>query len=129
MSNIVEQNELLLRIMDWNEERGNTKYNPKLEYDMLKEELTEYLSGIIEGDIVEQADAIGDLIFVATGSLFKLVHNDPAKVLKIIDIITTANQQKTGEKDANGKVIKPKGFVEPQKQIHKLLEEDIERWK
>ena len=55
-------------------------------------------------------DALGDLIFIASGSIGKL-EADPAQVL---NTICDANDQKGIKKDSDGKIIKDTNtFVEP----------------
>lgn len=67
------------------------------------------LSDFTQEQIADMADAYGDLIFIAVGSIFKLGY-DPEKVLKAI---CDANDKKGNKKDADGKIIKDSTFVEP----------------
>jgi len=108
-------------IMNWNIDRDNTDYNTSLEYSMLEEELEEYSDAITTTDIVAQADALGDLIAVATGSLLKLCNGDKDKVYGIMLAITAANNTKSSTKNAQGKITKPKDFVGPEDMIERVL--------
>lgn len=69
---------------------------------------------------VHQADALADTIFVAVGSLFKLT-GDVQKTFDILQAVTDANAEKGSDKDANGKVIKPAGFIPPEDRIRDIL--------
>lgn len=113
--NIIEE------IQQWNCDRGNYTYNNKLEYAMLDEEVEEYLEACLEGDLVAQADALADTIFVAVGSLFKLCGNDRVKFDDIMIAVTSANNLKGKTKSTEGKVTKPEGFEGPEKMIAKVL--------
>lgn len=64
------------------------------------------LSAITKSDL---ADAYGDQIFIAIGSIFKL-GLDPYEVLKRICV---HNDAKGSKKDKDGKILKDKTFVEP----------------
>lgn len=55
-------------------------------------------------------DAIGDIIFIAIGTIYKLGY-DPVDVLTII---CDHNDTKGSLKDADGKIIKDESFVEPE---------------
>ena len=55
-------------IQNWNDERDNNTYNRFLEGEMIEEELTEYAIACMEPrNIVDEADALADIIFVAVG--------------------------------------------------------------
>jgi predicted HAD superfamily Cof-like phosphohydrolase len=114
-------NNVLEEIMNWNEERGNTTYSCVREGSMIQEELEELGAAYRGGDIVDEADALGDIIFVAVGSLYKLCGGDKDKVYDILLAITAANNLKSSTKDSNGKITKPKDFVGPEEMIRKVL--------
>jgi len=113
MHNLVED------IYQWNNERGliNKRFDLDLEYDMLKEELIELL---VAEDKVEVADALGDIIFVALGSLIKLTKSEQ-KVNDIMLAITAANNQKQQEVSGIGKILKPDNFIGPEEMIGRIL--------
>ena len=111
---------VLDEMMDWNIVRDNLRYSPSLEYSMLDEELNEYMEAGITGDTVGQADALGDLIVVATGGLIKLCGGDKQKVSDILLAITAANNLKPEEK-VNGKIIKGDKYVAPEPMIESIL--------
>lgn len=91
----------------------------------LTEELEEYLSAVEEKDIVGQADALIDLIYVALGSAYLMglehVWTD------LWDEVQKANMKKvraTNTKESKRgslhDVVKPDGWVGPD--LHKFLE-------
>jgi predicted HAD superfamily Cof-like phosphohydrolase len=107
-------------ICDWNAIRGNTEYYPVLEGGMLDEELDEFLDAYNNNDIVEQADALADIIFVAVGALYKLTGADETKVLDILHAVTEANNLKPKDR-VDGKIIKGADYKEPQPKIAEIL--------
>ena len=114
--------DIIREIQEWNDERGNYTYDRYLEGEMLEEELGEYaLASMMPNDLVDEADALADIIFVAVGSLYKLCGNDKIKFDSIMTAVTACNNLKGKTKDANGKVSKPEGFEGPEKMIAKVL--------
>jgi len=105
----------------WNIERSNLRYSPSLEYSMLDEEVEEYMEAGISGDIVGQADALADTAVVAIGGLVKLCDGDIEKVQDILLAVTAANNTKSTEKNEDGKIVKPEGFVGPEGMIEDIL--------
>lgn len=76
---------------------------------------------LLQQDIlVDEADGLGDTIFVAYGGLFKLTNGDTSKVVRIMEAIVRANNKK-GRDKVDGKIIKPKDFVGPEEEIRKIL--------
>ena len=111
---------ILTEIMDWNEDRGNTAYSCIREGAMIEEELHELGDAYRNGTIVDEADAIADIIFVAVGSLYKLTGSK-RKTKDILMVVTAANNLKTQAKDKDGKIVKPEGFVGPEGMIEEIL--------
>jgi predicted HAD superfamily Cof-like phosphohydrolase len=112
--------DVIQNIYEWNKDKGlvDKTFDLDLEYEMLKEELIEL---IIAQDKVEVADALGDIIFVAIGSLSKLTK-DEQKVRDIMDAICAANDQKKQEVNGMGKILKPENFVGPEDVIKRVLD-------
>lgn len=71
---------------------------------------------------VNEADALADLIFVATGSLYKLANGNEDAVRMILSYVIEANEAK-GSATSDGKIIKPEGFVGPEDKIRGILYE------
>lgn len=114
-------NDWVQEVQMWNEERDNMSYSPVLEGSMLDEEVGELLEAYNNDDLVGQADALGDVIVVAVGGLFKLVGGDVNKFNDIMLAITAANNTKSSTKNEVGKITKPSNFVGPEAMIEKIL--------
>jgi len=114
-------NDFIEEVQQWNNDRGNYTYNNRLEYGMLQEELDEYFEACMKDDIVDQADALADILVVAVGSLYKLCGNDRVKFNDILLAVTAANNTKGKTKNAEGKITKPDNFVGPEDMIAKVL--------
>lgn len=91
-------------------------------FEYMAEELQEFIDAT---DLVDQADAMIDLIYLATGTLVELgIKPEP-----LFDIVQNANMSKLWEDGKarlhpdTGKVIKPPTFVRPEP----LLQAEIER--
>lgn len=89
-------------------------------YEYMQEELTEFL---FAKTVVDQADAMIDLIYLAIGTLVEL----GVKPEKLFEIVHNANMSKlwpdgkVHTNPENGKIIKPPTFVRPEP----LLEAEI----
>lgn len=87
-----------------------------LEFNMLNEELNEYFTACQEGDLVEIADAIGDMLYLIIGTAYK--HGLDAEELgKVMNEIHRSNMSKLHNgrvvKNSVGKVVKPDTFSPP----------------
>ncbi len=95
----------------------------QLRYDLIKEENEEYLEACKNGDIVEIADALGDILYIAFGTLLK--HGLQYKIDEVFDEIHRSNMSKL-DKDGkpifreDGKVLKSELYFRPD--IKKILE-------
>lgn len=90
------------------------------------EEINEFLEAAEEGDIVEQADAMIDVIYFALGTLVEM----GIKPDKLFDIVQYANMSKLWEDgkphyNEMGKVIKPSTWEDP----HEKLKDAIDSMK
>ena len=117
--------EWVQEVQDWNAVRDNLRYTSSLEYAMLDEELEEFMEAAITGDKVGEADALADILVVATGALFKLCEGDPYKFDDIMLAVTAANNTKSSEKNEQGKITKPADFVGPESMIEGILGDKI----
>jgi len=101
------------KIIKWNESRNNVNFDVISEYQMLNEELTEFLTAHNEENEHEMVDALCDIIVVATGGLYKLGY-DPNKAMdEVIKHISSREQdpiqkQQWEENGAEGKWLKRK---------------------
>ena len=71
-----------------------------LRYKLMREENEEYLEAAKNGDIVEIADALGDMLYILCGTILK--HGLQDKIADVFQEIQRSNMSKL---DANGKPI------------------------
>lgn len=103
--------------------RKMEKKRAKKRYAWMLEEINEFLEAVDEGDIVEQADAMIDVIYFALGTLVEM----GIKPDKLFDIVQYANMSKLWEDgkphyNENGKVIKPTTWVDPHEKLKEVIE-------
>ena len=97
-----------------------------LRFDLMKEENEEYLEAVLENDLVEVADALGDQLYILCGTI--LSHGMQHIIERVFDEIQRSNMSKldsNGKPIINGKngildgsrplgkVLKSKGYSEP----------------
>ena len=69
-----------------------------LRYKLMREENEEYLEAANEGDLVEVADALGDMLYILCGTI--LEHGMQYKIEEVFNEIQRSNMSKLG---ADGK--------------------------
>ena len=94
-----------------------------LRYNLLKEENEEYLEACKEGNIVEIADALGDILYILCGTILK--HGLQDKIEEVFKEIQASNMSKLDENGKpiyreDGKVLKGSLYFKPN--IAKILE-------
>ncbi|MBI9042599.1 nucleoside triphosphate pyrophosphohydrolase family protein [Lutibacter sp.] len=72
----------------------------QLRFDLMAEENEEYLEAAKNNDIVEVADALGDMLYILCGTI--LEHGMQHKIEEVFNEIQRSNMSKLG---ANGKPI------------------------
>ncbi|HEY0976527.1 MAG TPA: nucleoside triphosphate pyrophosphohydrolase family protein [Flavobacteriales bacterium] len=72
----------------------------QLRYTLMREENEEYLEAANKGDLVEVADALGDMLYILCGTILK--HGLEHKIGEVFQEIQRSNMSKL---DANGKPI------------------------
>ncbi len=72
----------------------------KLRFDLMAEENEEYLEAAKENDLIEVADALGDMLYILCGTI--LEHGMHHKIEEVFNEIQRSNMSKLG---ANGKPI------------------------
>lgn len=93
-----------------------------LRFNLMKEENEEYLEAANNNDIVEVADALGDMLYILCGTIIE--HGMQHKIEEVFDEIQSSNMSKLGE-DGNpiyredGKVLKGPNYFKPN--IDKIL--------
>jgi predicted HAD superfamily Cof-like phosphohydrolase len=103
-------------------ELPNDPEERQLRIKLLEEEFNEYLAGEVKDDIVEIADALADIIYIACGTavsygipldkVFEEVHR--SNMAKLVDGKVLRRE--------DGKIQKPEGWTPPN--IEKILEEN-----
>lgn len=71
-----------------------------LRYKLMREENEEYLDAASQGDMVEVADALGDMLYILCGTIIS--HGMQHKIEDVFNEIHRSNMSKLG---ANGKPI------------------------
>lgn len=88
----------------------------ELRFNLMKEENEEYLEAVQNKDIVEIADALGDMLYILCGTI--LEHGLQHKIEEIFDEIQRSNMSKLGEDGKpiyreDGKVMKGPNYFKP----------------
>jgi predicted HAD superfamily Cof-like phosphohydrolase len=87
-----------------------------LRFELMKEENEEYLDAVKNNDIVEIADALGDMLYILCGTI--LEHGLQDKIEAVFDEIQRSNMSKLGEDGKpiyreDGKVMKGPNYFKP----------------
>ncbi len=93
---------------------GTQKNN--LRFELMKEENEEYLEAVRNNDLVEIADALGDMLYILCGTI--LEHGLQNKIEAVFDEIQRSNMSKLGEDGKpiyreDGKVMKGPNYFKP----------------
>jgi predicted HAD superfamily Cof-like phosphohydrolase len=92
------------------------KEQPILRFNLMTEENEEYLEAALNNNIVEVADALGDMLYILCGTI--LDHGLQHKIEEIFDEIHKSNMSKLGTDGKplyreDGKVMKGPNFLKP----------------
>jgi predicted HAD superfamily Cof-like phosphohydrolase len=87
-----------------------------LRYNLMKEENEEYLEAAKNGDAVEIADAVGDMLYILCGTIIS--HGLQHKIEAVFDEIQRSNMSKLGADGKpiyreDGKVLKGPDYFKP----------------
>lgn len=87
-----------------------------LRFNLMKEENEEYLEAVQNNDIIEIADALGDMLYILCGTI--LEHGLQHKIEEVFDEIQRSNMSKLGEDGKpiyreDGKVMKGPNYFKP----------------
>ncbi|WP_313807052.1 nucleoside triphosphate pyrophosphohydrolase family protein [Flavobacterium sp.] len=87
-----------------------------LRFNLMKEENEEYLEAVQNNDVVEIADALGDMLYILCGTI--LEHGLQHKIEEVFDEIQRSNMSKLGEDGKpiyreDGKVMKGPNYFKP----------------
>ncbi len=88
----------------------------KLRYNLMAEENDEYLEAAQDNDLVEVADALGDMLYILCGTI--LEHGMQYKIEEVFNEIQKSNMSKLGADGKpiyreDGKVMKGPNYFEP----------------
>ena len=92
------------------------KLKNELRFNLMKEENEEYLEAVENNDIVEIADALGDMLYILCGTI--LEHGLQHKIEEVFDEIQRSNMSKLGSYGKHiyredGKVMKGPNYFKP----------------
>ncbi len=101
-----------------------TEQKLKLRFDLMTEENEEYLEAAKNDDLVEVADALGDMLYILCGTI--LEHGMQYKIEEVFNEIQRSNMSKLGANGKpiyreDGKVMKGPNYFKPN--ILKILEQ------
>lgn len=87
-----------------------------LRFNLMDEENREYLEAANRGDLVEVADALGDMLYILCGTI--LEHGMQAKIEEVFEEIQRSNMSKLGNDGKpvyreDGKVLKGPNYFRP----------------
>lgn len=93
-----------------------------LRYKLMREENEEYLEAANADDLVEVADALGDMLYILCGTIIE--HGLQHKIDEVFDEIQRSNMSKLGQDGEpiyreDGKVLKGPDYFKPD--ISKIL--------
>jgi predicted HAD superfamily Cof-like phosphohydrolase len=87
-----------------------------LRYNLMKEENEEYIDAANNNDLVEVADALGDMLYILCGTIIE--HGLQYKIEEVFDEIQRSNMSKLGKDGQpiyreDGKVLKGPNYFKP----------------
>ena len=96
----------------------------KLRFDLMKEENLEYFEAAQSNDLVEVADALGDMLYILCGTIIE--HGMQDKIEAVFNEIQRSNMSKLGADGQpiyreDGKVLKGPHYFKPN--IKSILEQ------
>lgn len=99
------------------------KNRHELRFNLMKEENEEYLEAAKSGNIIEIADALGDMLYILCGTIIE--HGMQHHIQHVFEEIHESNMSKLDENGKpifreDGKILKGKSYFKPN--IRKMLE-------
>lgn len=87
-----------------------------LRYKLMREENEEYLEAANNNDLIEVADALGDMLYILCGTIIE--HGLQHKIEEVFEEIQKSNMSKLGEDGEpiyreDGKVLKGPNYFKP----------------
>ncbi len=111
-----------------NEMKANLGSNKnRLRYNLMDEENQEYLQAAEQDDLIEVADALGDMLYILCGTI--LEHGLQHKIEEVFEEIQRSNMSKLGANGRpiyrnDGKVLKGPNYFQPN--IERILQREKE---
>jgi len=95
----------------------------QLRYNLMKEENEEYYEAAKNNDLIEVADALGDMLYILCGTIIE--HGMQHKIEEVFNEIQRSNMSKLGKDGKpiyreDGKVLKGPNYFKPD--IKRILE-------
>lgn len=92
------------------------KAKNQLRFELMREENQEYLEAANAGDLVEVADALGDMLYILCGTIIE--HGMQDKIEEVFEEIQNSNMSKLGADGKpiyrdDGKVLKGPNYFKP----------------
>ncbi|SFJ24181.1 pyrophosphohydrolase domain-containing protein [Olleya namhaensis] len=92
------------------------KAKNKLRFELMREENAEYFEAAQNNDLVEVADALGDMLYILCGTIIE--HGMQHKIEEVFNEIQRSNMSKLGEDGEpiyreDGKVLKGPNYFKP----------------
>ena len=87
-----------------------------LRFELMREENEEYLEAAQNNDLVEIADALGDMLYILSGTI--IAHGMQHKIVEVFEEIQRSNMSKLGADGKpiyreDGKVMKGPNYFKP----------------
>jgi predicted HAD superfamily Cof-like phosphohydrolase len=94
-----------------------------LRFNLMEEENKEYLDAVKNSDLIEIADALGDMLYILCGTIIE--HGMQDVIVDVFDEIQGSNMSKLGEDGEpilreDGKILKGKNYFKPN--ISKIMD-------
>ena len=92
------------------------KLKNELRFNLMKEENEEYLEAVKNNDLIEIADALGDMLYILCGTIIE--HGLQDEIEAVFDEIQPSNMSKLGNDGQpiyreDGKVLKGPNYFKP----------------
>lgn len=99
------------------------KERAKKRYNWMLEEINEFLEAVEQEEIVEQADAMIDVIYFALGTLVEMGIK-PDKLFEIVQYANMSKLWKDGKPHyaTDGKIIKPETWENPHEKLKNAID-------
>ena len=92
-----------------------TEERTNLRFDLMREENDEYWEACANSNLVEVADALGDMLYILCGTIIE--HGMQDKITEVFNEIHRSNMSKIEDgvvlRRADGKVLKGKNYFKP----------------